>query len=443
MPPKLKKKVRYCKDDYLKYGFIENEGNRTQPLCLLCDKTFSNEGFKPSRCKAHLESMHSEHLDKGEEFFRKRLDERKKQRKITNLFKRNTQSNEDGQLASYYLSLIVAKQGLPHTIGEKAFIPVIRTVLEKVIHYKNTSNVLRAIPLSNNTVKRRIDEMGEFVEQKLVRMMCDNVFSMQVDESTLPGNKCLLLVCVRVIVDDKTYEELAMSELMETHSTGELVFEKIKKYFEVNKIPIKHLIGIATDGAPSMIGKYRGLITYFKGLNPDIFSIHCVIHRQHLVAKNLSVRLNDSLNLVIKAVNKIKRHALQSRLFKKLCNENDEGFDNLIMHTEVRWLSKGNCLERFLAVFDSVIVFFSEKDSVLADNLVQRKIDIAYMSDLYGKFNHLNKTLQGKNLNLVKVKSKLTSFRNQLELYGRNFKNKQFSQFASLENLKLQIMKVK
>ena len=141
--------------------------------------------------------MHSEHKDKDEEFFRKRRDERRrKQRKITNMFKSNTQSIEDGQLASYYLSLIVAKQGLPHTIGEKAFIPVIRTVLEKVIHYKNTSNVVRSIPLSNNTVKRRIDEMGECVEQKLVQMMCDNVFSMQVDESTLPGNKCLLFVCV-------------------------------------------------------------------------------------------------------------------------------------------------------------------------------------------------------------------------------------------------------
>ena len=56
------------------------------------------------------------------------------------------------------------------------------------------------------------------------------------------------------------------------------------------------------------------------------------------------------------------------------------------------------------------------------------------MSDLYGKINNLNKTLQGKNLNLVKVKSKITSFRNQLELYGKKFKK---SQFASLENLKL------
>ena len=39
----------------------------------------------------------------------------------------------------------------------------------------------------------------------------------------------------------------------------------------------------------------------------------------------------------------------------------------------------------------------------------------------------------------MKVKSKITSFRNQLELYGKKFKNNQFSQFASLENLKLQI----
>ena len=53
------------------------------------------------------------------------------------------------------------------------------------------------------------------------------------------------------------------------------------------------------------------------------------------------------------------------------------------------------------------------------------------MLDLYGKFYHLNKNLQGKNLNLVKVISKITSFRNQLELYGKNFKN---NQFASLEN---------
>ena len=54
-----------------------------------------------------------------------------------------------------------------------------------------------------------------------------------------------------------------------------------------------------------MIGKYRELIKYYKELNPDMFTIHCDIHRQNLVAKSLSVRLNDLLNFVIKSVNKI------------------------------------------------------------------------------------------------------------------------------------------
>ena len=79
----------------------------------------------------------------------------------------------------------------------------------------------------------------------------------------------------------------------------------VEKKIEVNKISSKHIIGIATDDAPSMIGKYRELNTYFKEFNPEMFTIHCVIHCQHLVAKNLSLRLNHSLNLVIKAVNKI------------------------------------------------------------------------------------------------------------------------------------------
>ena len=51
---------------------------------------------------------------------------------------------------------------------------------------------------------------------------------------------------------------------------------------------------------------------------------------------------------------------------------------------------KGNCLERFLAVSSSVIDFFNEKDSILAGSLLKRKIDIVYMSNLYGKFNCLN-----------------------------------------------------
>ena len=161
---------------------MEQVGDISRPQCILCDKILSNESMRPSKLKYHLENVHKEHKDKDEAFFRKRRNQKKNQTQITSMFKRNRQNIDDGVLTSYYLSLIIAKQGLPHTIGEKAFIPAIRTVLDRVLHLNNTSNVLRTIPLSNNTVKRRIDEMGEFhllfnnvfiVTQKLCKTRCN------------------------------------------------------------------------------------------------------------------------------------------------------------------------------------------------------------------------------------------------------------------------------
>ena len=70
---------------------------------------------------------------------------------------------------------------------------------------------------------------------------------MQVDESTLLGSKCIFLVSVHLISNDTVYEELTFSDLMETHSTGRLVFAKIIRYFEVNEIPSKHRIRTPTD----------------------------------------------------------------------------------------------------------------------------------------------------------------------------------------------------
>ena len=60
------------------------------------------------------------------------------------------------------------------------------------------------------------------------------------------------------------------------------------------------------------------------------------------------------------------------------------------MHTEKIYLViKRKLSRKFLDVFNSVIDFFS--DQVLVDYLSKIKIDIAYMSDLYGKINKLKK----------------------------------------------------
>ena len=50
-------------------------------------------------------------------------------------------------------------------------------------------------------------------------------------------------------------------------------------------------LSAAVDGAPAMLGWYRGFLRYLKRQIPNLLTIHCVIHRQHLVANNLSSNL--------------------------------------------------------------------------------------------------------------------------------------------------------
>ena len=193
--------------------------------------------------------------------------------------------------------------------------------------------------------------MADDVEEKLCDILKGTTFSLQIDESTLPGNEALLLGYVRFIKEERICEELLFARTVLTNKTGENIFRVVETYFNEKGIPLTNIVSCATDGEPAMVGCHRGFLSYLKKAVPGILAVHCVIHRQHLVAKNLSDELHTTLNLVIKAVNKIKSNALNDRLFKQLCLGNDELFESLVLHTEVRWLSKGNLLKRFFKFY--------------------------------------------------------------------------------------------
>ncbi|CAH1989882.1 unnamed protein product [Acanthoscelides obtectus] len=290
------------------------------------------------------------------------------------MFASTSQRNDDSLRASYNISLLIAKSGKPHTIGEKLILPAVEEVLKTVLH-KPASDIIKRIPLSNNTVERRIDEMSSDIESFLCNYLQTTYFSIQLDESSLPDNAALLLAYVRFIMNQVIYEELLFARTLITDTKGESIFHVLKDYFIEKAIPLSNLISVATDGAPAMVGRYRGFISYLKQNVSGVLAIHCVIHRQHLVAKNLSVRLHESLHLVIDAVNRIRSNALDTRLFAQLCEENDEHFHQLLLHTEVRWLSKGLCLTRFFALFETILEFLDTKTKILKENLMKRKTD--------------------------------------------------------------------
>lgn len=430
--PKRQCAVRQYKVDYLKYGIVPFKADKTKPICLMCLKTFTNEAMKPSRIVDHFTRTHNNMKDKPLSYFQNLEARYLNEATVTSMFSAVPKQNNDGVRASYNIALMIAKSGKPHTIGEELILPAIKEVLTTVLHTP-AFDVTKKLSLSNNTVQRRIDEMSENIEETLCEHLKTTRFALQVDESTLQGNESLLLSYVRFIKEGKCQEELLFARTLKTDTKGETIFKTLEDFFLQKEIPLTNILTIATDGAPAMVGRYKGLLAYMKKSVPGLLTIHCVIHRQHLVAKNLSERLHRSLQFVITAVNKIKTSAFSSRLFKQLCMENEEDFTRLLLHTEVRWLSKGACLERFYSLLNSVLEFLKEKDTVLHGHIMNSTGDIAYLADLFSKFNEVNLKLQGNELNLIKAKSILSSFVSKLMFWQRTLERNELSQFPSLK----------
>jgi hypothetical protein len=113
--------------------------------------------MKPNKPKRHLETKHSEMKNKLKEYFRRKLDEiRIQQRSFVN----TATGSSEALLESYQVSHRTAQNMNPHTIAEtvafRAAIDIVQTMFgEKCAQQR------RNIPLSNDTVSRRIADVSE------------------------------------------------------------------------------------------------------------------------------------------------------------------------------------------------------------------------------------------------------------------------------------------
>ncbi|CAH1972347.1 unnamed protein product [Acanthoscelides obtectus] len=176
---------------------------------------------------------------------------------LDGMFASTSQRNDDGLQASYNISLLIAKSGKPHTIGKKLILPAVEEVLKTVLH-KPASDIIKRIPLSNNNVERRIDEMSSDNESFLCNYLQTTHFSIQLDE--LPDNAALLLAYVRFITNQEIYEELLFARTLITDTKGVSIFQVLKDYFIEKAIPLSNIISVATDGAPAMGGGGSGIL---------------------------------------------------------------------------------------------------------------------------------------------------------------------------------------
>ena len=118
-------------------------------------------------------------------------------------------------------------------------------------------------------------------------------------------------------------------------------------------------VNICMNGAISMLGERKRFASFLLEQNHSK-SLHDT--QRGINGKNLSENLKNAMNDV-KIVNCVKSSALRSKIFERLCETMDSEFKCLLYHTEVRWLSKGKVLSRFITLKEEIQIFFNSQQT--------------------------------------------------------------------------------
>ncbi|KAL0829821.1 hypothetical protein ABMA28_003304 [Loxostege sticticalis] len=191
---------------------------------------------------------------------------------------------------------------------------------------------------------------------------------------------------------------------------------------------------MVTDGAKAMTGRISGLISRIKNLAPEVKSVHCALHREALASKKIPDDLKTALSEVVKIINYIKARPLNSRLFALLCRDMGSEHVSLLLHCEVRWLSKGRILARFVELRHEIYIFLKDSDF----NLKFRFEDetwlkrVTYLADIFSCLNETNASMQGSTCSVFTVHDKINALIKKIEFWKTCLRSNIFECFRLL-----------
>ncbi|CAH1956719.1 unnamed protein product [Acanthoscelides obtectus] len=171
-------------------------------------------------------------------------------------------------------------------------------------------------------------------------------------------------------------EELLFCKPIELKATALALFAILNDYIIEGNIDWKNCVGICTDGARSMSGRFESIQALVKQKSALCIWTHCMSHRE--TSKETSPGLNIVLTTVATVVNYIKMRPLKTRIFSALCKDMGAVHLALLFYCEARWLSRGKCLQRVFELKHEIAVFLAD---MFRDGLFLMKL--SYLVDIF------------------------------------------------------------
>lgn len=441
--PKKQKVHDKCRRDFQlwwteKFGMI-NQGDKA--VCVLCSGTVV---CRTSSVKRHYETHHKSLCQKSEleqkEFIASALRERNRQ--STSMIKYVSKDCHTSA-ASFSAANIIAQHGKPLNEGEflkEAWLACAPSLFDDFENKDKIIQRIKDIPLSRNTIKDRVLRLAENVsEQQKNDIKSSPFISLCLDESTDVTKSARLAVFARYCVANDVKEELIALTSLPTTTKGTDICSAVKNSLAEKEIDLSKIVSITTDAAPSMVGKKNGFISTFQThIGHPILEFHCIIHQQALCAKGGFASFENIMAVVTKIVNVISSQALNKRKFDALLDEVNSVYNGLLMYNNVRWLSRGNVLQRFVDCLEEIRLFLQIEGKI---ELWPQLMDVMWLSqlmfftDLCQHFNELNVKLQGPNKTIIVMIDLIRAFEAKLQVYSKDIATKTYKYFPNLKKM--------
>ena len=156
--------------------------------------------------------------------------------------------------------------------------------------------------------------------------------------------------------------------------TAAEIFAVLGKHVTSRKLLWRNCVGVCTYGAAAMTGKRSGVVKLIQDVAPKSTWTHCFLHREALTAKDMPADLAEVMDVAVKTINFTRKSTLNSRLFTKLCNEDETAeHSGLLFFATVRWLSRSDASVCLYELREQVLAFLMESGNDHAERFKDDK----------------------------------------------------------------------
>jgi len=261
------------------------------------------------------------------------------------------------------------------------------------------------------------DILAKRETEKLTEILKTCKFSILIDESTDITDTKFMCVLVKYVspldkkVKTKLLELLALDA---TDCSAKRIFHNFKTFFLENEIPLKNIIGMASDNASVMIGRTNSFYSHLKSENPNLILLNCICHSSAIIASKSCEKLPKNCEHLIRGVatyisGSAKRCAIL-RQFQEFFNVEK---NKILKSCNTRWLVLHKCVERLLNNWDVLKNYFilavvedqskSAEDILILLNDSTVKAYILFLKYSLNYFNNFNALFQSRKILIHKL----------------------------------------